>query len=523
MFTTPSYTIQTNMRFSIQHNGLLFGTGLQACPTEVCVVYADFKNQSLFGNTHILNELSGGEILEEIKLAGNRSYVSVRKVSDFSLVVVIHVDQKPLMDKAFLNLTKTTADVLKELQVERAAISIADITVSNDNQRRRSVEWKIKRAAISINFQLASLRYGKASAQERSILKNLDFVLPQDSTLGAAKVTQLLSEMEAISDAMNLQKVRSSLIAEIVTPQYFEDLASTIADEPKVTFKVMHYEELCKRGFGLLTGVGRTQSNDPELSARMIILEYNGADDPKEAPFVIVGKGVTYDFGAGNLKNGRGLIDMQIDCEGALSALHIIKVAKNLGWKCNIVAVAPCTPNLLGKDTRTTGTVLQAYDGTSVRDNNADAEGRLIMADAICYVKEHYKPEMLFTIATLTGSSASFYGKLRLPFFAKETLIGNFIADEFQLAAQQAGEAVCRNFIEGEEHLCDPRGEADICNVASCNPAVTAAAFVGSFVGDEIPHAHLDIAGQTPGIGMLTLIHLFSGVGAQYKLPTFSE
>ena len=184
----------------------------------------------------------------------------------------------------------------------------------------------------------------------------------------------------------------------VMTPAYMHSLAEVIAEDKKVKLRVLEKKDLEEKGFGAILGVSRGSEHAPKL----LILEYNGTE---EGPLTaIVGKGITFDTGGYNIKPTGSMETMKCDMGGAAAVLATIKCAAALGIKKRIIGVAPVCENAVSGTAYKPGDILIAYNQKSIEVTNTDAEGRLILADALCYVEEKYKPEVLIDLATLTGA-----------------------------------------------------------------------------------------------------------------------
>lgn len=300
-----------------------------------------------------------------------------------------------------------------------------------------------------------------------------------------------------------------------VTPQTLAAEAKKLAKEfPSVTTKVLTKKELEKEKLGLLLAVGNGSNVDPAL----IMLEYKGAPQSKDLTMV-VGKGVTFDTGGLNLKPTNFIEDMRTDMGGAAAALGLIQAAATIKLKANIAVVIPSTENAIDAHSYKPGDVYRAHSGMTVEITNTDAEGRLILADALSYGQKHFKPDRIIDLATLTGAIVVALGDLRMGMFANN--------DSFAKSCEQAGEAsgerVWRMPLDPEYKDLLKSEIADIQNAGGKRMAgsVTAAIFLQEFVEKKTPWIHLDIAGtaflekgrdynlsQATGVGVRLLIEL---------------
>lgn len=274
--------------------------------------------------------------------------------------------------------------------------------------------------------------------------------------------------------------------ADDVTPQYLSHVAQTLAKKLRhVKTTVFDKKRIQKEKMGLLLAVNRGSHNDPAF----IIMEYRGNPKSNDVT-VVVGKGVTYDTGGLNLKPTGSMETMKCDMGGAAAAIGTIVAASTIGLKVNVTAVVPSTENSIGSRSYKPGDVYTAYSGKTVEISNTDAEGRLILADALSYVSAKMKPNRIIDFATLTGAI-----DIALGAEASGLMSNNdALADLLIRAGSDTFERVWRLplYEEYKEQL-----KSDIADIKNSGGrsggAITAAMFLKDFVG-TVDWAHLDIA-----------------------------
>lgn len=243
---------------------------------------------------------------------------------------------------------------------------------------------------------------------------------------------------------------------------------------------------LIKEGMGLILAVGRGGRADPCL----IQASYQGNPHSKEL-IVLVGKGITYDTGGLCLKPPDNMASMKCDMAGAAVVLQTVRSVASLGLKVNVTALAPVAENSIGPDSYRQGDVYRSYSGKTVEILNTDAEGRLILADALSYAVKNLRPSFLIDVATLTGSMIVALGEEVSGCFSND----DGLADRLLAAAQRTGESLWRMPLYDYKDALHSE-IADLANVGSGRDAgaVKAALFLQEFAGG-LPWAHLDIAG----------------------------
>jgi leucyl aminopeptidase len=270
------------------------------------------------------------------------------------------------------------------------------------------------------------------------------------------------------------------------TPSHFSEYGRQLAAAHGMTCSVLDQARLKKLGLGGILAVNQGSACPPE----MVILEY--AAKPSAPTLLLVGKGLTFDSGGISLKPSAGMEEMKYDmCGGAavLCAMQAIAQAKLKGL--NVVGIVPATENLPGPAALKPGDVITQYGGKTVEVVNTDAEGRLILADALGYGIKKYKPNMVIDVATLTGAVIVGLGHHRTGLLSNN----DDLCERLLAAGERSGEPLWRLPLDSEYTKQLKSEIADLKNVGKRDGGtITAAAFLKEFVG-ETPWAHLDIAG----------------------------
>ncbi|MYB05800.1 MAG: leucyl aminopeptidase [Gemmatimonadetes bacterium] len=275
----------------------------------------------------------------------------------------------------------------------------------------------------------------------------------------------------------------------VATPSRLAAEAAGIADEVGLQLDVLGPAEMEAEAMGALLSVARGSDEEP----RLIVLRHNGGD-PGAPPLVLVGKGLTFDAGGISIKPAKGMEDMKYDMSGGAAVLGAMLAIGRLGVPANVVGVVPSSENLLNGSATKPGDVITSRSGKSIEVINTDAEGRLILADALDYA-EGWDPAAIVDCATLTGACVIALGHHR------SALLGNdqALLAELQQAGDNAGQPCWPLPLDGEYRKQLESDVADLKNVGG-RPAgtITAACFLSEFVGNT-PWAHLDIAGTSYG------------------------
>ena len=310
----------------------------------------------------------------------------------------------------------------------------------------------------------------------------LEFVLQAKSDAAARLAVE---QGTAIAAGQALARDLGNLPANYCTPSTLADTAKSLAREYKLKLKVYDREGIEELGMGSFLSVTQGTREEP----RFIVLEYKGGK-PKDAPIVLVGKGVTFDSGGISLKPGEGMDEMKFDMCGAASVLGTFRTVAKLGLPINLVGLIPATENLPSGTAVKPGDVVTSLSGQTIEILNTDAEGRLILCDALTYA-ERFKPACVVDIATLTGACIIALGHQTSGLLAND----DELAAELLKAGQTAGDRAWQLplFDEYQDQL--KSNFADMANIGG-RPAgtITAACFLSRYT-KAYKWAHLDIAG----------------------------
>ena len=275
--------------------------------------------------------------------------------------------------------------------------------------------------------------------------------------------------------------------AALVSPEFLEKEAKKLAGG-KVTVKVLNKSDMEKLGMGALLGVAAGSDRPPKL----ILLEYKGGTGKYIA---LVGKGITFDSGGYNLKPTKYIEDMKSDMAGAAAVMGTIKVAAALGIKKNLIGVMACTDNLVSGSAQKPGDIVRAYNGKTIEIGNTDAEGRLVLADALSYTEDKYQPEIMIDLATLTGACVAALGYECAGIMGKH----DSLLAELEEAGNHSYDRVWR-FPFWEEYQDKMEGTiTDLNNISLKGKgyeagSITGGVFLSKFV-EKARWAHIDIAG----------------------------
>jgi leucyl aminopeptidase len=290
-----------------------------------------------------------------------------------------------------------------------------------------------------------------------------------------------------VAEAASLARDLVNRPANHLTPTMLADVAQDVADEGELSCQVLGEAAMRELGMGALLAVAQG-SEEP---AKFVILEHNAGEKGLDT-LVVIGKGITFDSGGISLKSADGMYRMKFDMGGAGVTLGVMQAVAALNLPLHVVGLMPATENLPGGRAYKPGDVLESMSGLSIEVISTDAEGRLLLADALHYAKR-YQPKAVVDLATLTGACVVALGHTASGLFAND----DDLTTALRQASERSGEKVwpLPLFEEYDQHI-----ESDVADVKNSGgrpaAAVTAAMFLKKFIG-EYAWAHLDIAGTT--------------------------
>jgi leucyl aminopeptidase len=336
------------------------------------------------------------------------------------------------------------------------------------------------RAAITAVADATYVYTATKSKPEGRTLEQLIVCLPQ-----ARELAPEFKHATAVVAGIELAKEWANRPANHATPSHLAQAARKLSKETGIDCQVLGPKEVAKLGMGSFSAVA--QGSDQAL--RFIVLSYQGASKT-HAPTVLVGKGITFDTGGISLKPAAEMDEMKFDMCGAASVLGVFRALGELRPKINVVGLIPACENMPDGRSVKPGDVVTSMSGQTIEVLNTDAEGRLILCDALTYA-ERFKPRAVVDIATLTGACVIALGSVRSGMFASN----DALAQELLAAGESAQDLCWRMPLDDDYAEALKSNFADVANVGG-RPAgaVTAAKFLQRFA-DKYPWAHLDIAG----------------------------
>lgn len=348
----------------------------------------------------------------------------------------------------------------------------------------QKTEWEAFQEGVllgSYEFREWKGKKSEKEAEAENKIENIIFYADKN-TPRQKLLTALYESVKRTKDIINLP-------SQTATPEFLEKHATELAKLPKVSLTVLKEKELKKEGCGGIIGVGQGSLHE----SRLIILEYKGGG--KEAPIALLGKGVTFDTGGLSIKPSRGMTTMKQDLGGAATVLGAFQLIVESGIAQNVLVVVPTVENAVSAAAYKPDDVLRMYNGVTVEVTNTDAEGRLILADALAYTEKNFKPRAMVDLATLTGACAYAVGDDFAALLGTDT----HLVQRLLKAGKASDEALWELPLHTPYIKQMKSSVADVVNASmKLKPGtIEGGLFLSHFVTKKTPWCHIDIASVT--------------------------
>ncbi|MCD6025965.1 MAG: leucyl aminopeptidase [Solimicrobium sp.] len=460
-----------------------------------CIVAGVYENKKLTPEAEALN--TQGAISAVIKsgdLTGKvGSTLVLRNVAGVvaERIVLVGLGKAPTVETqniinnvTFTKVAQSTAQCLATLSAADALITLP-LYAENYHAAIRSLVLAMRATAYRCD-ELKS----KPEVVSTGVSKAIFAALNKDLVNAKASLTQGI----ALANGIALTKRLADLPANICTPTYLANAAKKISTEFKATSVKLSIEILDRKQCqALKMGSFLSVTNGSDEPPKFIVLKHLGGKS-KEAPIVLVGKGITFDSGGISLKPGLGMDEMKYDMGGAASVLGTMRAIAELKLKLNVIAVIPSCENMPNGRATKPGDIVTSMSGQTIEVLNTDAEGRLILCDALTYA-ERFKPAAVVDIATLTGACITSLGHHNSGLFTRHDSVHDQLADQLLAAGVDTGDTAWRMPLGDAYHEQLKSNFADVANIGGpAGGSITAACFLERFT-KKYTWAHLDIAG----------------------------
>ena len=386
-------------------------------------------------------------------------------------VLVVGLGELPLTRKNFIKALKSLSSAMSNSKVKNVVIPSVEVEDADESWIQISIARVLKNESYKVN---------KVGVKEEKSDILLEAVNIYSKNNGASEIQKGV----AIANGMALTRELGDLPPNICTPTYIADTAKSIAKTYGLECEILEESDMESLGMHSLLSVSKGSSQPGKL----ISLKYSNAGN--DAPIVLVGKGVTFDSGGISLKPGSGMDEMKYDMCGAASVLGTMSAIAEMNLKVNLIVVVPAVENMPAHNASKPGDVVKSMSGQTIEILNTDAEGRLILCDALTYC-EKYKPKTVIDIATLTGAVIIALGKHHSGVMSND----QDLADALKISGESAQDTVWQLPLDEEYDDQLKSNFADMANIGGREAGtVTAGCFLARYT-KKYSWAHIDIAG----------------------------
>ena len=409
----------------------------------------------------------------------NKNEITVRYTNDTTHIYCGCGDRGTLNADTIRSAAANSIRKAFDLKKNKVSIQLVDI------EHQIKSDSKCLISALIEGLFLGKYSFSKYKTDAATCIEALEFVT-------TTVTLKQIKEIETLCDCVDFARDLVNENADLVTPDYLASISKSLVKLSAGTqCTILTEKEIKNQKLGLLEAVGRGSPYPP----RLIIVDYKGNPKTKEKT-ALIGKGITFDSGGYNLKPSGSIETMACDMAGAATVLATLKATLLLKLKINCVFVIAAAHNAVNGTSYFPGSVYTSYSGKTVEINNTDAEGRLILADAISYCIKKYAPTELIDLATLTGSIINSFGDLMAGLFSMDDSLAQTVIN----ASMACGEKVWRMPLDEYYRESLKSDRADLRNLSKLPRghagAITGAAFLSHFT-ESLPWVHLDIAGTS--------------------------
>ena len=451
-----------------------------------CLVAGVFAARKLSSVAHQIDQVSGGAISAilrrgdlEGKVGQSLLLHNVPNIPSERVLLVGCGKEKAFNESLYRDVTAKAIAALKGTGATELTSYLTELDV-----RGRDIAWKLRQAVEIMEAALYRFEQLKSKPNDnRRSLRKAVLAVPKRSNLPAGDLA--IKQGKAVAAGTKLAKDLGNLPGNICTPTYLAEQAVALGERHNLKTTVLEEADMRELGMGALLSVARGSRQPPKF----IIIEYHGGKE-NEAPIMLVGKGLTFDAGGISIKPAASMDEMKFDMCGGASVLGVFEAVAELQLPLNVIGLIPSSENLPDGNANKPGDIVTSMSGQTIEVLNTDAEGRLILSDALTYA-ERYKPAAVIDIATLTGACVIALGA------QASGLLGNNdqLARELLNAGKYTYDRAWQLPLWEEYQKQLDSNFADMANIGGRTAGtITGACFLARFT-KNFKWAHLDIAG----------------------------
>ncbi|MFI3158004.1 MAG: leucyl aminopeptidase [Methylococcaceae bacterium] len=449
-----------------------------------CVIVGVYQDQQLSPSALVLNNSSRGlinNIVSRGDLSGkNGETVLINAIPNSKIESVLLVglgENKPLSAKNYKKALLAAVNSLKKPHIKSVVCCLAECEVED-----RDRQWKSRHIIEVFNDAVYQFTHTKSDKETESKIEKISIAATETER---ALTHSGLLQGKAVAEGTDLTKYLGDLPGNICTPTYLAEQAIELGKKyPSLTVKILEESDMAALGMGAFLSVSRG-SRQP---AKLITLDYQ-CGEKNAKPIVLIGKGLTFDAGGISLKPAAGMEEMKYDMCGGATVLGVLLAAAQMQLPLNIIGLIPSSENMPDGDANKPGDIVTSMSGKTIEVINTDAEGRLLLCDTLTYA-EHYNPDVVIDIATLTGAVGVALGRIAIGLLGNDDALCN----ELIAAGETANDSAWRLPLWEEYQEQLKSTFADMTNSGGRDAGtITAACFLARFA-EKFRWAHLDIA-----------------------------
>ncbi len=450
-----------------------------------CIAVGVFESRRLSPSAEALDRASGGRIRDvlasgdmEGKTGSSRLLYRLPGVAAERVLLVGGGKEKAMGAREFRDVARAAIGPIIDSGTRDVATCLAELAVAG-----RDTAWKARQLVLAAGE--ASYRFDQMKSSKAEPRAMVRMILATSAKRDAEALQRGTAAGRAIASGMSLTRDLGNLPGNVCTPAYLAEQARRLAKEWKLGVEVLEKKDMQRLGMGSLLSVARGSRQPPKF----IVLRYAGAAK-KERPVVLIGKGITFDTGGISIKPAAEMDEMKYDMCGAGSVLGTLRAVAEMRLRLNVVGLIPTTENMPGGAATKPGDIVTSMSGQTIEVLNTDAEGRLILCDALTYA-ERFQPQAVIDIATLTGACVIALGHVCSGVFSNQ----DRLARELIAAGDESWDRAWQLPLWDDYQEQLKSNFADFANIGGrAAGSVTAACFLSRFA-KKFEWAHLDIAG----------------------------
>jgi leucyl aminopeptidase len=451
-----------------------------------CLVVAVGAKGKLSAAAQTLDTLLKGELKRVVSSGdiegklGETLFVHPSEGNAKRILLVGCGEESKLDARKFRTMATAAIQAVLKSKAKDAVFTLADLTVSD-----RSTAWAV--TYLVQEAENCSYRFDQTKSKKNAVPALKSIAISSPAGTKPKDMKDAIKAGESIGLGMSAAKDLGNLPGNFCTPTFLAEAATKLAKSySSLTTKVLNEKQMEKLGMGSLLSVSAGSIEE----AKLIVIEYKGAKKADSKPYVLVGKGVTFDTGGISIKGGAGMDEMKYDMCGAASVVGTLKAVAELGLPINVIGVIAAAENMPSDRATKPGDVVTSMSGLTIEVLNTDAEGRLVLCDALTYV-ERFKPKTVIDIATLTGAAVATFGDKTSALLSPDQKLANELLE----VGEESLDLLWQLPLWDEYQSLLDSNFADIANIGGPKAGtITAACFLSRFT-KKYRWAHLDIAG----------------------------